>query len=125
MAPTRAKPTHPKPGEYYHKVKYAGETLSLIAKWYTGDIENWRALTRANPKLDPDRIIVGDKIRIPHKLLHNDKAMPRSFIIGYAKTKKSKPPTPTPSKAETTATAEKRSEPPPEEVDMLELFGPR
>jgi len=114
-----------RPAPYYHKVRYSGETLSLIAKWYTGDVENWQALTRANPKLNPNRIAAGDKIRIPHKLLHTKKPMPRSFVVGSVKTKKQKPPPPAPDKVETTVTAEKQSEPPPEDVEVLELFGPK
>jgi hypothetical protein len=115
----------PKPSYYYHKVKYPGETLSIIAKWYTGEIENWRALTKANPKLKPNRITVGDKIRIPNKLLHTQKPMPRSFIVGSVKREQSKPPT-----ANTAKTAKKESEPsatsPPEnEPEVFELFGPK
>ena len=111
-----------RPAPYYHKVRYSGETLSLIAKWYTGDVENWQALTKANPKLNPNRITVGNTIRIPRKLLHTKKPMPRSFVVGSAKTKK---PKPAPAKAETTVTAEKQSEPPPDDVEVLELFGPK
>ncbi len=121
-APT---PTKPKPSYYYHKVKYPGETLSLIAKWYTGDMENWRALTKANPKLDPDRIIVGNRIRIPHKLLNTKKPMPRSFVARSTKKKKPKP-----SQVKTTKTAKKKSEPattstPVKEPEVVELFGPK
>lgn len=119
---TKRRKTSPKPAGYYHKVMYSGETLSLIAKWYTGEFENWRALTKVNPKLDPDRIIVGDKILIPHKLLHTHKPMPRSFVIGSAETKK---PKSAPSKVETAVTKEKRSEPPPDDIEVLELFGPK
>lgn len=123
-APT---PTKPRPAYYYHKVKYSGETLSLIAKWYTGDMENWRALTKANPKLDPDRIIVGHRIRIPHKLLNTKKPMPRSFVVGFTKRKKSKPSQP---ESKTTQTAQKEleptpSSPPPSEPEVFELFGPK
>ena len=115
---------------YYHKVKYPGESLSIIAKWYTGEVENWRALTKANPKLKPNRITVGDKIRIPNKLLHTQKLMPRSFVVGSAKIKKQRPSSPTPSDVKTTKTSQKRSEspppsPPPDDIEVLELFGPK
>jgi hypothetical protein len=118
----KAKPSTP---YYYHKVKYPGETLSIIAKWYTGEVENWRALTKANPKLKPNRITVGDKIRIPNKLLHTQKPMPRSFVVGSAKIDQSKP-----SKVKPAKTAKKKSEPstasPPEkEPEVFELFGPK
>ena len=106
----RAGKAKPKPSYYYHKVKYPGESLSIIAKWYTGEVENWRALTKANPKLKPNRIIVGDKIRIPNKLLHTQKPMPQSFIVGSAKRKQSKPST---------------ASPPEKEPEVFELFGPK
>jgi hypothetical protein len=94
---------------YYHKVKYPGES---IAKWYTGDVKNWRSVAKVNPKLDPNRITVGDKIRIPNKLLHTQKPMPRSFVVGSAKTakKRSGPST---------------AGPPDKEPEVFELFGPK
>ncbi len=54
---------------FLHTVRWSGETLSIIAKWYTGNPENWEALTKANPGLKPNRIFVGDKILIPADLL--------------------------------------------------------
>jgi len=126
-AVAKAKPST---SYYYHKVKYSGETLSIIAKWYTGEVENWRTLTKANPKLKPNRIIVGDKIRIPNKLLHTQKPMPRSFVVGFAKIKKQRSSSPTPSDVKTTKTSQKRSEPsatspPDKEPEVFELFGPK
>ncbi|UCF01676.1 MAG: LysM peptidoglycan-binding domain-containing protein [Deltaproteobacteria bacterium] len=110
---------------YYHKVKYPGESLSIIAKWYTGDVKNWPFLAKVNPELDPNRITVGDKIRIPNKLLHIQKPMPRSFIAGSAKRKKSKP-----SQVKTARTAKKEPEPstttpPDKQPEVFELFGPK
>lgn len=120
----------PKPSFYYHRVKYSGETLSLVAKWYTGDADNWRALTKANPKLDPNCINVGDKIRIPHAILNTRRPMTRSFVV--ASTKKKQPTTTsnTPSDVKTSTTAKNESEPQPadsspKEPEVLELFGPK
>jgi hypothetical protein len=120
----------PKPAYYYHRVKYSGETLSIIAKWYTGDVENWQALKKANPKLDPDRINVGDKIRIPKKVLNTRKPMPRSFVVASTKKKQTKSSSTAPSEVKTTKTAKKESESPttessPKEPEVLELFGPK
>jgi hypothetical protein len=116
----------PKPAYFYHRVKYSGETLSIIAKWYTGDVENWQALTKANPKLNPNRINVGDKIRIPRKLLNTRRPMTRSFVVASTKKKQQKTPSTTPSQAKT---AKKEESPPPEssskEPEVLELFGPK
>jgi LysM repeat protein len=116
----------PKPAYFYHRVKYSGETLSIIAKWYTGDVENWQALTKANPKLNPNRINVGDKIRIPRKLLNTRRPMTRSFVVASTKKKQQKTPSTTPSQAKT---AKKEESPPPEsppkEPEVMELFGPK
>jgi LysM repeat protein len=123
----RAKPSSLTATYYYHKVRYPGETLSIIAKWYTGTVKNWRALTKANPRLDPNHIVMGDKIRIPNKILHTREAMPRSFITDSATARKAKPPT---SSSSAKTTEEKQAQlskpkPPPDDIEVLELFGPK
>lgn len=115
----------PKPNYFYHRVRYAGETLSIIAKWYTGDGENWRALSKANPKLNPNRIRVGSKIRIPAKLLNTRKPLPRSYVV--LATPPPKPATSTSAKVET---VEKQPEPTPTsqtypDTEGMEIFGPK
>ena len=40
---------------FEHRVKWSGETLSLIAKWYTGSYGNWKAIAQANSGLNPNR----------------------------------------------------------------------
>jgi hypothetical protein len=122
--------TPPKRAYYYHRVKYSGETLSIIAKWYTGDADNWQALTKANPKLNPNRINVGDKIRIPRRLLNTRRPMTRSFVVATTQKKQPKSSSTTPSKVKTTKTAKKETgSTPPEasskEPEVLELFGPK
>jgi hypothetical protein len=126
----KAAKAPPKPSYYYHRVKYSGETLSIIAKWYTGDADNWQALTKANPKLNPNRILLGDKIRIPRKLLNTKKPLTRSFVITSTKKKQPKPSSETPPQVKTTRTAQKESKSPPpksssKEPDVFELFGPK
>ena len=66
---------------YFHKVRWEGETLSLIAKWYTGDWRNWQALAKVNPWVEPNNIYAGVKVKIPRQLLKNQKAMPRDFVL--------------------------------------------
>jgi hypothetical protein len=122
--------TPPKPAYYYHRVKYSGETLSIIAKWYTGDADNWQALTKVNPKLNPNRINVGDKIRIPRKLLNTRRPMTRSFVVATTQKKQPKSSSTTPSKVKTTKTAKKETgsapaDTPAKEPEVLELFGPK
>ena len=72
-----------KPGrvDYFeHRVKWSGETLSLIAKWYTGSYGNWKAIAQVNPGLNPNRIEVGDIINIPPEMMKTQKALPRKVV---------------------------------------------
>jgi hypothetical protein len=109
-APAEAAPPAEREFGWVHKVLWPGETLSLIAKWYTGSLENWKALAKANPQLDPDRIVIGDRIGIPEHLLKRRETMPRAFI---------RPP------------PAEETQPPPEgaepeiETEELDLFGPK
>ena len=73
---------------FVHKVKWPGESLSIIAKWYTGDSKNWKALAKTNPDLNPNLIRIGDNIEIPQGLLKKDEPMPRYFM--YESSEKSK-----------------------------------
>jgi hypothetical protein len=99
---------------YVHSVRWSGESLSIIAKWYTGRLENWKLLAKANPKLNPSRIIIGNKIRIPKNLLKTRKPMPKYFVDRLVpKQKRVSPPPPKP------------TPPPPPEEDEPELFGPK
>ena len=70
----------PKSHGCVHEVQWPGENLSLIAKWYTGSSDNWGALAKLNPKLNPNLIHIGDKIAIPQSLLQREEPMPRSFL---------------------------------------------
>ena len=65
---------------FVHEVQWPGESLSIIAKWYTGDGKNWKALAKANTSLDPNLIRIGDRIVIPRSMIENDKQMPRDFL---------------------------------------------
>jgi hypothetical protein len=65
---------------YVHTVKWYGETLSIIAKWYTGELTRWKAIALANPDLDPDRIFQGNRIRIPKGLMITNRPMPQEFL---------------------------------------------
>ena len=91
---------------YTHTVKWSGETVSIIAAWYTGDLDNWKVLaevmTKNNPNADIKRIYVGNKILIPENLLKTRETMPQEFVDSfYKKSKPEKaPPKPVPSEAE-------------------------
>ena len=68
------------PGYYTHAVKLSGESLSIIAKWFTGDLENWETLAKYNPTINPNRIFLGDKIKIPRHLMIRHDRMTQEFI---------------------------------------------
>jgi hypothetical protein len=72
-------PKH-KPHFFLHKVRWPEETLSHIAKWYTGTAKNWGAIAKVNPELDPKKIDIGDTISIPKDLLTTHKPLPHFFV---------------------------------------------
>ncbi len=76
----------PETSYFVHTVKWRGESLSTIAAWYTGTIKNWRTLAEVNPQVtDPNKLPIGDKIRIPPKMLRTRETMPQGFAESYAK----------------------------------------
>lgn len=97
---------------FSHRVQWPGETISIIAKWYTGKLENWKAIVKANPKLKPSRILIGSKIRIPEDLLETREPMPQEFLMEFTSKPKKK-------------RAASKSTPPPEEETEPVLFGPK
>ncbi len=70
--------------EYFkHTVRWPGESLSLIASWYTGTPRNWRKLAKANPRLNPNRIKGGYVIMIPPALLKTRVPLPQKVAAKY------------------------------------------
>ena len=55
-------PKAPTPREY---TLQEGDTLSDIAKKFYGSRKQWIAIAKANPTVDPTRLKVGQKIRLP------------------------------------------------------------
>lgn len=82
--PSPAMKTAPKEepaaDHYVHEVKWPGESLSIIAGWYTGDIQNWKALAPVNPHIKPSVIRMGDRIMIPRSMMKTQEPMPRSYL---------------------------------------------
>lgn len=116
-----------KTGFYVHKVRWPEETLSHIAKWYTGTVKNWKAIAKVNPELDPKKIDTGDTIFIPEDLLISRKPMPLSFLRPSIH-KKIKP-TLSPNKTAIPSDSPKLfgpiyTESPPAESEASKLFGP-
>jgi hypothetical protein len=90
--PPAVKETKPQPTFYQHTVKYSGETLSVIALWYTGSHGNWKEIAQANPDVNPNRIFPGNEILIPEGLLRTRDPLSKEFVDRInAKTKKEKP----------------------------------
>ena len=57
------------PKYFTHTVRGTGETFIAIARWYTGNGNNWARLAQASPDIDPQRIHIGDAIRIPEEIV--------------------------------------------------------
>ncbi len=106
FAPKRENKATP----FVHTVQWPRETLSIIAKWYTGKFKNWKALVDANPKLKPNRIFIGSKILIPEDFLKTRESMPLEFLAKFTSKKKKKA---------------SPSTPPPEEEKEPDLIGPK
>lgn len=90
--PAPAEPTTPKTVEekyYIHTIKWSGETISIIAGWYTGDIQNWRTLAEANPEIDPNKVSIGMRLRIPERIMTTKAPMTKEHVDSfYAKGKR-------------------------------------
>jgi hypothetical protein len=74
---------------YVHTVKYPGETLPIISKWYTGDESNWEAIAKANPYMDYEKMPEGARVFIPENLLKITDPLSEEFIA--ASIQKDKP----------------------------------
>lgn len=93
-APPRDLPAKPTARSYVHTVRWRNETLSFIAQWYTGSWQNWKALAKANPGINPNRIEIGNRIRIPEALLKTHNPLPADFLPETESKKAVPPPSP-------------------------------
>jgi hypothetical protein len=126
-----APSTRPGRNAYEHTVRWPGENLSLIAKWYTGDQRNRKALTRVNPGIEPNALRIGDTVLIPANLLTTRQPMPRSFVSSKVqKPRRSDAAAASPADTEPAPVSDKEPDrgsapeaPPPSQP--LELFGPK
>ncbi len=79
--PTASVP-EPKVENYFlHTVKYPGETLAMIAEWYTGSSSNWKIIAKENPNLNPNLIKIGESIKIPRNIVKKFDPLPKSAIV--------------------------------------------
>ena len=72
----------PPPPPVEHLISYPGETLSIIARWYTGDAQNWTAIREANPGLDERKLRMGDVVIVPAGLVIKREPLPKNFGSG-------------------------------------------
>ena len=108
-------------GYYIHTIKLADESISIIAKWFTGDLMNWEVLAKYNPTINPNRIFLGDKIKIPRDIMTTHAPMTPEFVEAsqpQARRKKAEPASPT-----VQSTPEPAAEPVIEDEPLL--FGPK
>ena len=73
----------PETATFVHTVKWRGESVSIIAGWYTGDIQNWKILKDYNPDINANRILEGNKIRIPEYLMKTKAPMTKEYVDSF------------------------------------------
>jgi len=140
----KAPPPLPVADYFTHKVRWPGESLSIIAKWYIGSLQDWKLLAKHNPELNPNQIYVGDAIRIPKSRMRTQDPLPREFVEQFVSPAKvedeaagaveepsdaAKEPATEEGAQGKQATqkepAQSEKEPAEEESGDLELFGPK
>ena len=65
---------------FVHTVTHRGETLSLIAKWYTGKVGNWKIIAQLNANIIPERMPIGAKITIPRDIMSRTTKLMKEYI---------------------------------------------
>jgi hypothetical protein len=119
QAPPVPPPPKKEPTYFIRTVTWPNESLSIIAAWYTGQIDNWKILVEANPELDPTRIRIGDKVRIPAELVKTREPMSQEFVeslVPKPVKKGAPPPKQKPSSGEPS---------PPPAAPEIKLYGPK
>jgi len=70
---------------FIHRSQWSWETLAYVAQWYTGDSKNSKKLADLNPRVNPQKIVVGSKIVIPVSLLETREPLPKNYSRKYRK----------------------------------------
>lgn len=73
-----------RPEVYVHTVEWPGETLPMIAQWYTGNKDNGKILAKTNPNIASEHLAVNDQVLIPLELMKNNKKMPKEFLATFS-----------------------------------------
>lgn len=66
---------------FTHEVGVQGETLGMIAEWYTGTPANWKKIAGHNPDIVVTSISVGQKVKIPENLVNNKAPLSREIVL--------------------------------------------
>lgn len=116
------KPVAPPPPQYLsHVIQYPGETLSIIAAWYTGSSKNWQEIAAVNPDLRPNRLKKGMTILVPQELLVKESPLPKRFVDSLNARARSSAPTQESGESSGATSLETTSAPPPlmEEASLM------
>ena len=103
---------------YLHKVRWPEESLSAIARWYTGSTRNARILAQVTPNLRDDDLRPGDVVFIPQELSRRTEPMTRSYARRYGKAS-------APAKHPETKTTEPDASESPDDEAPPAPYGPR
>lgn len=103
---------------YLHEVRWPEESLSAIARWYTGSGDNARILAKITPNLRTNALRKGDVVFIPQELSRRTDPMTRSYARRYGKT-------PAPAKHVTPKVAPPENGDFPEDGTPPAPYGPR
>ena len=109
-----------------HDVQWKAETLSIIAKWYTGESKNWEALGDANPNINPDSISIGNEIFIPSDLVKTRDPMKKQFVTKcYQRGEEKERPSTSSKWGEKGGPERAASQSTPNDEDDFEVIGPK
>jgi hypothetical protein len=64
---------------FVHRVRFRGETLARIARWYTGTYDSWREIALVNEDLtSPNtQLKIGREVKIPSELVIHETPFPK------------------------------------------------
>ena len=70
---------------FLHTSRWSWETLGVVADWYTGDSSNWKKLAEINPDVNAQKLVTGNEIFIPVKLLKTREKLPQNYATKSCK----------------------------------------
>lgn len=64
---------------FTHVVRYKGETMAAIVEWYTGSVDNWRAVAQLNADVTSPNapLKIGREVKLPGELVTRQDPLPR------------------------------------------------